>query len=298
MIGILDPALFLVRDECDVVMCIEFVLRACEEHNIELTPLKEYWVPLWKDLGNELECNLTPRGKRALQQLRRLAPNNDEHINQLATAANVAWRNGFTDLFGPPYLDQSWAERMALAVIRGVLSKQTVVMFCRRVLNRNLVIHAVGNSTLHENKRWFLYVQPSGGLGPIQVLCVHHPRNLHEKWTARFDWRLPHIADGARYPFCVPNDWWKGKTISFRTIASKHSWLDANGNGWARPNINEGAGYHWDVYLRNEALKDRIGVDQINIVEYGAPASEGCPGYLHHIPSDKEGAVKDSGWSC
>jgi hypothetical protein len=297
MIGILDPAFLLVRDENEVMQSLEFVLRACKEHNIELTPLKEYWNPLWRDLGRDLELHLTARGKSALQQLRRSAPNADDHIAPLTLTACSAWRRGFTVLFGAPHLDPRWVERMALAVIRGVSSGLPVVMFCRRVLDRNLIIHSAENSTLYESKRWALYVQPRG-LGPVQVICVHHPRNFREKWTSRFDWRLPTISDGARYPFCVPGDWWKGSTIAFRTISAKHAWLDANGNGWARPNINGGAGYHWDVYIRDPALKHAIGVDQINIVEYGAPPLEGLPGHLHHVPTNKEHTVNDAGWSC
>ncbi len=170
-------------------------------------------------------------------------------------------------------------------------------MFCRRVNGRNLVIHTAGNSTLHENTRWVLHVQPSG-VGPRQVLCVYHPRNLREPWTARFDWRLPTVADGARYPFCVPNDWWKGSITAFRTVASRHAWVDAHDNGWARPNINGGAGYHWDVFIHNAPAQQAIGVAQINVVEFAAPSTERNPGHLHHVPSAKQAAVTDAGWSC
>ena len=130
------------------------------------------------------------------------------------------------------------------------------------------------------------------------VLCVHHPRNLRERWTSRFDWRLPTASDCARYPFCVPNEWWKGSTTAFRTVSSKPAWIDAHGNGWARPNINGGAGYHWDVFIQDAHAKQAIGVDQINVVEFGAPSTEGRPGHLHHVPSAKQAHVTDAGWSC
>src|SRR5690606_40189945 len=67
-----------------------------------------------------------------------------------------------------------------------------------------------------------LHVQPRG-VGPRQVLCIHHPRNLRERWTSRFDWRLPTTSDGARYPFCVPRQWWKGSTTAFRTVSDRKS---------------------------------------------------------------------------
>ena len=48
----------------------------------------------------------------------------------------------------------------------------------------------------------------------------------------------------------------------------------------------------------NSIRPDPPGVDQLNIVEYGAPATEGRVGHLHHVPSKKEGKVHDVGWSC
>jgi hypothetical protein len=297
VIGLLDPTLFLARGEPEVVSDLEVVLRACREHNIELTPLHEYWPALWNELGSTLERQLSPQAKRTLQAVRNAAPSSDAHVAALSANAGVAWRRGFTVLFGGPHLQPPWTYRMALAVIRAVSCGQPVVMFCRRVHGRNLVIHAAGNSTLHENTRWVLHVQPSG-VGPRQVLCVHHPRNLRERWTSRFDWRLPTASDRARYAFCVPDEWWKGSTVAFRTVSSKPAWIDAHGNGWARPNINGGAGYHWDVFIQNAHAKQAIGVDQINVVEFGAPSTEGRPGHLHHVPSAKKAIVTDAGWSC
>jgi hypothetical protein len=184
---------------------------------------------------------------------------------------------------------------MAAATIRAASTGRGVILFSSLIDGRNVRYHRPGASELREITRWVLYVQPSG-IGPTQVLCVHHIRNLEIKWTSRFDWRLPASVDGSRYPFCPPAEWWKGSTVSFRTISSKAAWLDARGNGWARPNINSGAGYHWDVYIRNQADEEAIGVDQINVVEYGAPATEGSAGFLHHIPSTKQLHVRDAGW--
>jgi len=242
MIGLLDPTLFDARPkaEAEVVRDLEFVLRACRDHNIELTPLREYWPALWKELGSTLERQLSPQAKRTLQAVRSVAPSPDAHIASLSANAGVVWRRGFTVLFKPP-----WTDRMALAVIRAVSYSTSVVMFCRRVEGRNLVIHAAGNSTLHENTRWVLHVQPSGA-GPRQVLCVHHPRNLRERWTSRFDWRLPTASDCARYPFCVPNQWWRGSTIAFRTVSSNATASTTSGASrlWAsegRERLHDGA---------------------------------------------------------
>jgi hypothetical protein len=72
--------------------------------------------------------------------------------------------------------------------------------------------------------------------------------------------------------------------------------VDAQGQGWARPST--GGGYHWDVYLTAQA-EDRIGLAQINITQHGAPAGQGRPGDLHHVPKDKRPRLRDqSGWRC
>lgn len=153
-------------------------------------------------------------------------------------------------------------------------------------------------SSLHENTRWVLHIQPKA-LGHRQVLFVHHPRNLDLRWTTRFDWRLPAEHDRARYPFCPPPRWWKSSTPAARTVESKPAWVDALGNGWARPAISGGAGYHWDVFISAPSTRRSVGLSQINVVQFGAPEGEGAPGDLHHVPTDKAGRVnKDRGWNC
>jgi len=165
------------------------------------------------------------------------------------------------------------------------------------MLGRNLVRHASGGSILDENTRWILHLQPRG-MGHQQVLCVHHPRNLTERWTVRFDWRLPGAQRSMRYPFCLPDAWWKWTTPVWRTLASKPAWLDRHGNGWARPNMPGGAGYHWDVYIESVTLREAVGLDQINVVAFGVPAREGEAGHLHHEPTGKAGKISQRGWTC
>ena len=59
-----------------------------------------------------------------------------------------------------------------------------------------------------------------------------------------------------------------------QTMESRPVWIDGKGYGWARPNINEGSGHHWDVYITDLNIAERIGLAQLNIVEYGAPSKE------------------------
>lgn len=297
MIGLLDPALFLVRPESDVVADCTLAIYACERHGIELAPIEEYWPALWSGLIRELEHRLSPEGRRPLQELRKRAERSYTQIAPLTPNAGLAWRRGFTQMFGAPWLDPPWDERMALAALRAASTGRPIVLLTRRMKGRNLMVHAAGGTSLDEVTRWVLYVQPRD-VGPRQVLCVYHPRNLTERWTACFDWRLPTTSDGARYPFCAPNRWWKGSTTAFRTVASRPAWIDAHNNAWARPNIPRGAGYHWDVFIGTHSLAQSVGLSQVNVVEFGAPDTEGSPGTLHHVPSAKAGRPTGTGWSC
>ena len=186
---------------------------------------------------------------------------------------------------------------MMRAALRALTSDREVILLSLRVEGRNIKQHAAGGSNLDEITRWMLHVQPKG-MGHRQILCVYHPRNLQEKWTVRFDWRLPTVSDGARYPFCPPDKWWKATTQAHRTIRSKPAWIDKLGNGWARPNIREGAGYHWDVFIESHNMQQTLGLKQINVVADGVPISEGKPGCIHHVPQEKQGKLNDIGWIC
>jgi len=297
VIGLLDPALFLLRPDQEVERDLSLVIRTCREHAIQLVQLDEYWRDLWTDFGRPLERQLGPSARRALQELRKRAETSTQYVPALAPGAGKAWWAGFAQLFGHQALGVSWEEKLARATLRAVVADQDVVMLTRRMPGRNLVSHVAGGSTLEETTRWVLHVQPKG-IGPRQILCVHHPRNLRERWTARFDWRLPASSDGARYPFCPPRYWWKGATPAHRTIESRPAWLDDHGNGWARPNIPQGAGYHWDVFIQSPTLQQAVGLRQINVVEFGAPRHEGNAGQLHHVPDAKLGKPTGTGWSC
>lgn len=296
IVGLLDPGLFLLRRDEEVQEEFDFVLRTCRDYSIALPALDEYWHDLWSALGRPLEQALGPAAKRALHEVRRISQRS-ALPPPLAASAGRVWRRGFHDLFGTPHFAQSWEERMARAAIRALAAGTEVVMLTRRMPGRNLVQHASGGSTLDENTRWILYLQPRG-MGHQQVLCVHHPRNLTERWTSRFDWRLPGLQRGVRYPFCPPDAWWKWTTPVWRTLASKPAWLDRHGNGWARPNMPGGAGYHWDVYIESVTLREAVGLDQINVVAFGVPAKEGAAGQLHHEPKGKAGKISQQGWTC
>lgn len=295
IIGLLDPALFLPRDSEDVQRDFDFVLQICRKHKIELIPFSEYWSGLWSSLARPLEKALSPEAKRSLQELRKLQSN--IAIPALQPQAGKVWRRGFEQLFGASSFSQSWEEPMMQAALRALSADHDVILLTRKMSGRNLECHASGGSTLDEITRWMLYVQPKG-MGYKRILCVHHYRNLQEKWTVRFDWRLPTVSDGANYPFCPPEKWWLARTPSYRTIRSKPAWLDKLDNGWARPNIPGGAGYHWDVFIGPPQLQEAIGLDQINVVEFGAPVKEGKAGQIHHVPQEKQGKLTGKGWTC
>lgn len=303
IVGLLDPAFFLPRPytkekEENLAQELHEIARMCREHNIVVPPFDTYWSELWRTLGGPLERSVRHRdAKEALRQLRLLGETSRSLLQKNPPAGQV-WRRGFSQLFQWEPLDETWTQRMANAAVdAALLTNEQVVLFTRRVVGRNVRIHTAQNSKLHENTRWLLHIQPKN-IGHRTIICVHHPRNLTERWTTRLDWRLPAESDKARYPFCPPAEWWKAATDAVRTIVSKPAWLDAQDNGWARPNIPDGASYHWDVYVQAPHLKERLGVDQINVVAFGSPPSEGRPGDLHHIPSHKSTRVRDRKWNC
>lgn len=297
MIGLLDPALFLSRNDEEVLCDLNWITSTCRKHAIEIVRFEAYWPDLLKQFIRPLEKAFKPENRQALREVRMLAENSKRLIPPFHRSAGKSWRRGFLQLFGPQVLGDSWEERMTIAVLQAVSACRNVIIFTRRIKDRNLLVHPAGNSVLEENTCWVLHVQETQ-IGHRQVLCIYHPRNLTERWTTRFDWRLPAASDGAKYPFCPPDNWWKGTTPIIRTITSKPAWLDKHGNGWARPNIPRGAGYHWDVMIQSQELTEIVGLRQINVVEYGAPPNEGKPGQQHHEPKAVSGRTTGKGWTC
>lgn len=145
-----------------------------------------------------------------------------------------------------------------------------------------------------EKSVWNLRVQVPG-VELRRVPAVANRRNITVPWTTRFDEKLP-AENEAAFPFCPPSDWLKSNVRAFETHQSRPAWLDAKGNHWACPAT--GWGYHWDVYLESR-LADGYGLDQLNIVRWGAPSEEGATGSIHHVPKEKKQSLKKrTGWSC
>lgn len=302
MIVVLDPAYFSRRghdreDEQALRGEIRAMITFMKVCKARLIAVDDYWRPLWSELIQPL-TRRCPRLSLDLAELRKRAISSPLDPS-VAVADGRVW--GFVPMFDRPDLDLSnvWADRMATSIIRLHLShpSEPIVLFTRPVEGRNLRRHRAGNSTIDEPTRWRLYIQPRTAR-PVAVPCVVDRRQIDVPWTARFDRRLPGTADGARYPFCPPAAWWKRSTQAVRTHTGKPAFIDACGCGWARPNIPGGAGYHWDVYLSDRSRADAIGLDQINVVAHGGPATEGTAGDLHHVPADKRHLVNDCGWQC
>lgn len=311
MIALLDPALFVwgkpheelkEEDETRIAATLSNVLVASRMANASLIPIRGYWDELWREFGAPLRARLrTSRAKRAFDELRKAGGrpgSGASTVFQTAPPSTRVW--GFKTMFGQwsPIPDE-WVDRMAAAASSAVSTGSDVILLARLVDGRNLRIHrGKQHVNLHEITRWRLYVRLPEAPRHIAIDCIRTSHQVKRHWTIRYDERLPTCKDGVRYPFCIHDHWHLGRVAVCGTKLSAPAWIDRMDRGWVRPNIPEGAGYHWDVYFENPHDVDRIGGNQLNIVEYGAPSSEGTPGDLHHIPTAKQYAVMDRGFQC
>jgi hypothetical protein len=297
MLAVLDPALFLLSgtqplpaDEAHhFEVLLDEAVRICRKTRARIPNQDWYWGELQRSLVLPVERVATRRMKLAIDELRR-------HAGRIEFPAPVqarAW--GIKPLFGWDRCPPDWLERMQQVLLGCALSDETLLI-TRLFEGRNLQIHATGRCTLHEKTRWRLYLHAKGQ-PPRSIPCVSSARNLAVDWTTRYDERLPASSDGARYPFCPPEGWWRRDVLAFRPHASRPAWVDKQGNAWARPST--GGGYHWDVYLNDPKLIETIGLSQLNIVQFGAPPDEGHSGHIHHVPAKKQARLRnDPGWHC
>lgn len=305
MIGILDPALFQwgtvgqlsSAEEAALRRILGDVITAVRARGIQLGTTGAYWSALWKDFVVPLQARVSsPQVKALFGELRKLGG----ATSKFPTPPPQTRVWGFRTMFGATSgLPAGWEDRMGDAVARHVAAGQDVVLFVRLVPGRNLrVWTGKAQVKIHEVTRWRLFVRTPGAPTHQRIDCVRGLEQFQRPWSIRLDPRLPLPADGARYPFCLPVNWHRGSCSVVSTVSSVPAWVDARSRGWTRPNIPQGAGYHWDVFFSNAADVARVGVDQLNIVEYGAPATEGTAGHLHHVPTKKAGKVTDAGWAC
>ncbi len=199
----------------------------------------------------------------------------------------------FRALFAEAGLE--WVNLMARTVTGCTLTGEETILITRLRPERNARIHSgPDRCCLTEKICWNLRAQVPG-METWRIPAVATRRNVSFPWTARFDDRLP-AEDEAAFSFCPPQDWLKSNVRAFETHQGRPAWRDAKGNYWACPAT--GWGYHWDVYLQ-PVLAAEYGLDQLNIVRWGAPSSEGAAGDLHHVPKEKRHRLKKStGWSC
>lgn len=307
MIALLDPALFLrpgrpgiplaAQDEAALLTELRGVLAAMRIAGADLAAVDGYWSPLWTEIIGPLQRRMkTVDGPKLLQELRK-AGRTYEGLGPVAPGTRI-W--GFRAMFGHGSgVPAEWEERLAVAAARLVAIGRPLLVLTRLVEGRNLHTHmGKAHSSIAEVTRWRLSVRPPRSAASTHIPCVRAPSQIQRPWTVRFDPRLPTDRDLVRYPFCLPQRWDRRDIVAVRTFSSAPAWVDVAGRGWERPNIPEGRGHHWDVFLDSPHDVGRVGVDQLNIVEFGAPPREGTPGTIHHVPAAKAGRVTDVGWGC
>ena len=296
MIGIVDPALFLSEqpgklapgEEERLDRLLRCVVRVHTEFRLTLPALPSYIDKLKREMLAPLQKIATTRQFQATL----------DYFRASLVSANLPrpehltiW--GLKELFTWSRLDPGWLVELERTLALAINSHEPIVLLTRYVEGRNLRIHRVARCELEEKTRWRIRVQRNLA-DPRPVDCVRDPRNIRVPWTIRYDERLPAAEDQARYPFYPPAAWDDETTPAYRTRQSKPAWIDAGGNAWVRPAT--GGGYHWDVFVGNSGLAEKLGLDQLNIVQFDAPLSEGKPGHIHHVPEDKKSRLRDLGW--
>jgi hypothetical protein len=260
--------------------------RIIRDYNASVVFYREEWLAFQHDYVGPVHANAsTPSIRTPIGMLRDrvrvLAPDPRDNVH--------AW--GFEQLFRElPTTNVNWSSAMAAAAAQVLRLREPVAVFTPLIEGRNMVRHVVGHSELHEKTRWRVYVRSAGVPGGIgHVPCLSSARNAAIDWTTRFDDALPDTHPSGGYSFQPPSNWHKGDVVAIRTSHSKKCWIDSREQHWADPNT-PGSAYHWDVYFQTSA-ESPIGISPINVVRWGAPASEGTPGAVHHIPASRAGRV-------
>lgn len=286
MLAVLDPLLFdgvqpVSKAELDEVVRILQSTRA-------KIPDSSYWRRLQLEIVQPLVRKSSREIRVRLDAIRGYL--SSVRFPELPPRVNV-W--DFRLLFEQAGPD--WTDVMATIVTGCALIEETLLV-TRLIAGRNVRDHSgPGDCSLVEKTCWNLRVQvPGTEVRRIPAVC--NRRNVSSPWTTRFDDRLPSADDIATFPFCPPQDWFKSSVRAFETHQGRPAWADAKGNHWSCPAT--GWGYHWDVYLQPD-LADEYGLDQLNVIRWGAPPEEGAVGALHHVPRRKAHRLKKTtGWSC
>ncbi len=286
MLAVLDPLLFggaqpITEEQLDEAARI---LRQTSAR----IPAGSYWKKLDLELIHPFSRDSSRRARTGLDAIRSFV-STVPFPQPPPRVAVWDFRTLFTQA-GP-----EWVDVMARAMTGCILTGEETILITRHIPERNILIHSgPDRCRLTEKRCWNLRVQMPGR-EIRRIPTVSSRRNVSVPWTTRFDERLP-AENEAPFPFCPPQDWFKSSVRAFETHQSRPAWLDAKGNHWACPAT--GWGYHWDVYLQS-GLAEEYGLDQLNIVRWGAPSAEGAVGSLHHVPREKKQRLKKrTGWSC
>lgn len=260
--------------------------------NVSATIEVDSWGELQRAHVRPLSGRLSAETQRSVDLLRELITRHGVLIRRLSARKGRCY--GVKALFSPRHMDEALCDEWSKLLCSATGESDEVVVVGALVLGRNAENRSSEDGTeLVERTRWRVYAHLEE-CAPVAIDVLVHTRNIDERWTTRFDPRLPRSRP---CPFCVPREWHQRRTAVWKTLESKPCWIDSNGLGWARPRT--GGGYHWDVFLKNHtAICKDAGVDQVNVVQHGAPSEQGVAGAIHHA-GDKKGRLNEAlSWSC
>ena len=299
---VLDPGFFL-QPELSGGAAEERLLRRVEDANLLLrlpgfsllskVGDLDYFGEVYRSEGPDLS-GAGRSLKQAVDRLREFARRG--RVLPRVPVAGRVW--GVRELAAWSGLGKDWTDIVTEVLGAALLQErpEDVAVLCNHIEGRNARERSSGGVELIEVTRWRLYAALQGR-SPAAVRWIARPRHVEAPFSIRMDGRLPAAPCPGAHPFCLPPGWERRSTRVWAVHSARPCWIDAQGNAWARPAT--GGGYHWDVYLKAPALHQRIGLNPINVTQHGAPPGQGQPGDLHHVPTGKQGRLKDrSGWSC
>lgn len=282
---ILDPLIFWLPDpihnlEKEIKIVLENIDNTTKiiRSNHQITTNKSLWSRINKTLMPRLAQHINARELQPRIQYIK------ENLIIITSPEKNTETWGVRNLFTPANLPDpdSWMTDLARIASHWIHTGEEFALMTRLIEGRNTLIHTgAQHCKIVEKTIWEVYLKHEEEVNPQTIPCISHVRNLEVAWTRRYDNYLPDSAPPDGLAFTPIANWNDPKTSIIRTIKSKPTWIDLQGNGWSDPNT-PGEPHHWDVFLQNLGLRHKFKNSYVNITRFGTNDRNRVQGQVHH----------------